>query len=113
MLLLSYCFFFFNDTATTEIYTLSLHDALPITLEEAIGRISGKMSVVFGAGRTDAGVHASGQVIHFSSDAERTSHVWMKAINAALPRSVAVQWTKEGSDDFHARYSAKSRSYRY
>ena len=83
------------------------------TLEEAIERISGKMSVVFGAGRTDAGVHASGQVIHFSSEAELTSHVWMRAINAALPRSVAVQWTKEVSDDFHARYSAKSRSYRY
>jgi len=83
------------------------------TLEEAIERISGKMSVVFGAGRTDAGVHASGQVIHFNSDAKLTSHVWTKAINAVLPRSVAVQWTKEVSDDFHARYSAKSRSYRY
>jgi len=83
------------------------------TLEEVIERISGKMSVVFGAGRTDAGVHASGQVIHFSSDAELTSRIWTKAINAALPRSVAVQWTKEVSDDFHARYSAKSRSYRY
>jgi tRNA pseudouridine38-40 synthase len=83
------------------------------TLEEAIERISGRMSVVFGAGRTDAGVHASGQVIHFSSEAELTSHEWMKAINAALPRSVAILWVKEVSADFHARYSAKSRSYRY
>jgi tRNA pseudouridine38-40 synthase len=83
------------------------------TLEEAIEHISGKMSVVFGAGRTDAGVHASGQVIHFSSDANLTSRQWMKAINATLPRSVAVQWTKGVTDDFHARYSAKSRSYRY
>ena len=82
-------------------------------LEEAIERISGEMSVVFGAGRTDAGVHASGQVIHFSSDAQLTPHEWLKAINATLPRSVAVQWTKKVSDDFHARYSAKSRSYRY
>ncbi len=82
-------------------------------LEEAIEGISGKMSVVFGAGRTDAGVHASGQVIHFSSDAKLTSHEWMKAINATLPGTVAVQWTKEVTDDFHARYSAKSRSYRY
>ena len=83
------------------------------TLEEAIERISGNMSVVYGAGRTDAGVHASGQVIHFSSDARLTPHEWMRAINAALPKSVAVQWAKEVSDDFHARYSAKSRSYQY
>ncbi len=60
------------------------------TLEEAIERISGSMSVVCGAGRTDAGVHASGQVIHFSSDARLTPREWMRAINAALPRSVAV-----------------------
>ena len=82
-------------------------------LEEAIEQISGRMSAVLGAGRTDAGVHASGQVIHFSSDAKLTSHEWMKAINATLPRSVAVQWIKEVTDNFHARYSAKSRSYRY
>jgi tRNA pseudouridine38-40 synthase len=83
------------------------------TLEEAIERISGKMSVVTGAGRTDAGVHASGQVIHFSTYATLHPQVLMRAMNAVLPRSVAVQWTKEVSDDFHARYSAKSRSYRY
>ena len=83
------------------------------TLEEAIARISGTMSVVCGAGRTDAGVHASGQVIHFNSDARLTPHEWMRAINSALPRSVAVQWAKEVPDDFHARYSAKSRSYQY
>jgi tRNA pseudouridine38-40 synthase len=83
------------------------------TLEEAIERISGKICVVFGAGRTDAGVHASGQVIHFSTNAALTPQVWMRAMNATLPRSVAVQWTKGVSDDFHARYSAKSRSYRY
>ncbi len=71
------------------------------------------MSVVSGAGRTDVGVHASGQVIHFSTNSALTPQVWMRAMNAALPRSVAVQWIKEVSYDFHARYSAKSRSYRY
>jgi tRNA pseudouridine38-40 synthase len=83
------------------------------TLEEAIERISSEMSVVYGAGRTDAGVHANGQVIHFSTNVTLTPHVWMRAMNATLPSSVAVQWMKEVSDDFHARYSAKSRSYRY
>src|SRR6266849_11057232 len=83
------------------------------TLEEAIARISGEMSVVYGAGRTDAGVHASGRVIHFRTNAALTPQVWMRAMNAVLPKSVAVQWTKEVPDSFHARYSAKSRSYRY
>jgi tRNA pseudouridine38-40 synthase len=83
------------------------------TLEEAIERISGEISVISGAGRTDAGVHASGQVIHFSTNSVLTPQVWMRAMNGVLPRSVAVQRIKEVSDDFHARYSAKSRSYRY
>jgi tRNA pseudouridine38-40 synthase len=83
------------------------------TLEEAITHISGEMSVVYGAGRTDAGVHASGQVIHFRTNATLAPQVWMRAMNAVLPASVAVRWTKEVPNDFHARYSATSRSYRY
>lgn len=83
------------------------------TLEEAIARISGARSVVYGAGRTDAGVHASGQVIHFSTDARLVPQVWMKALNALLPASIAVRWTREVPESFHARYSARSRSYRY
>ncbi len=83
------------------------------TLEEAIKRISGEMSIVYGAGRTDAGVHASGQVIHFCTNATLAPQVWMRAMNAVLPASVAVQWAKEVPGDFHARYSARSRSYRY
>jgi len=83
------------------------------TLEEAIARISGEMSVVHGAGRTDAGVHASGQVIHFCTNAALAPQVWMRAMNGVLPASVAVRWAREVPDDFHARYSATSRSYRY
>ena len=83
------------------------------TLETVIARISGKESVVYGAGRTDAGVHASGQVIHFSSEARLALHQWLKALNAVLPESVAVRWICQVPDSFHARYSALSRSYRY
>jgi tRNA pseudouridine38-40 synthase len=83
------------------------------TLEAAIERIAGEKSVVYGAGRTDAGVHASGQVIHFYTGATLTAQVWMRAMNAVLPKTVAVQWAKEVPEDFHARYSAISRSYRY
>src|SRR5438094_3957677 len=83
------------------------------TLEEAIERISGKMSVVYGAGRTDAGVHASGQVIHFRSDSHLTPQVWRRALNAVLPATIAVRWAREVQESFHARFSALSRSYRY
>jgi tRNA pseudouridine38-40 synthase len=83
------------------------------TLEAVIARISGSMSVVYGAGRTDAGVHASGQVIHFSTASHLTPKVWLQALNALLPTAVTVQWVLEVPENFHARYSARGRSYRY
>jgi tRNA pseudouridine38-40 synthase len=82
-------------------------------LEAAIARISGAKAVVYGAGRTDAGVHASGQVIHFSTTSHLTPQVWLRALNALLPTTVTVRWVREVSESFHARYSARSRSYRY
>lgn len=82
-------------------------------LEAAIGRISGERATVLGAGRTDAGVHASGQVIHFHTGANLPPAVWVRAFNANLPRTIAVRWAKEMPERFHARYSATSRSYRY
>ncbi len=83
------------------------------TLESAIARISGSMATVYGAGRTDAGVHASGQVIHFSVDSHLIPEAWLRAMNAHLPDSVAVRWVREVPESFHARYSARSRSYCY
>jgi len=83
------------------------------TLEVAIAHISGSISAVSGAGRTDAGVHASGQVIHFSADSHLAPLVWQKALNALLPTSVSIRWVQEVPERFHARYSARSRSYRY
>jgi tRNA pseudouridine38-40 synthase len=83
------------------------------TLEMAIARISRAQVVVYGAGRTDAGVHASGQVIHFTSVSQLTPPVWRKALNALLPAEIAVRWVREVPERFHARYSARSRSYRY
>jgi tRNA pseudouridine38-40 synthase len=82
------------------------------TLEAAIARICGAQATVHGAGRTDAGVHASGQVVHFDTG-RLTPQEWMRAMNAVLPSSVAVRWIQVVSDSFHARYSAVSRSYRY
>ena len=82
-------------------------------LEATIARISGEQAVVHGAGRTDAGVHASGQVIHFRTQAHHLPQVWQRALNAFLPNTIAVRWAIEASERFHARFSAISRSYRY
>jgi tRNA pseudouridine38-40 synthase len=65
------------------------------------------------AGRTDRGVHAREQVLHFDTDARRPLSAWVRGVNALLPDSVAVLWSHEVEIDFHARYSALSRTYRY
>ncbi len=82
-------------------------------LEATIAQISGERAVIYGAGRTDSGVHATGQVINFYTRSQLTPSVWQRAFNAKLPTSVAVRWARAMPDDFHARFSAKSRSYRY
>ena len=65
------------------------------------------------AGRTDAGVHALGQVVHFDTDARRPISAWTRGVNALLPRSIAVAWAREVPVEFHARYSARGRAYAY
>jgi hypothetical protein len=65
------------------------------------------------AGSTDRGVHARAQVVHFDTEAKRPSSAWVRGVNALLPDAVAVLWSHEVSDDFHARYSARARTYRY
>jgi tRNA pseudouridine38-40 synthase len=65
------------------------------------------------AGRTDAGVHALGQVVHFDTEVDRTEASWVKGVNAFLPKSIAVTWAKIVPNDFDARYSAFERTYCY
>ena len=65
------------------------------------------------AGRTDAGVHATGQVAHFDSDSKRSEREWLLGTNTGLPRDINVSWIKPVSNDFHARFSATERRYRY
>jgi tRNA pseudouridine38-40 synthase len=83
------------------------------TLETAITRICGEAVTVNGAGRTDAGVHASGQVINFKIQSHLTPQIWQRALNAKLPNTVVVRWISEAPERFHPRFSALSRSYRY
>ncbi len=65
------------------------------------------------AGRTDRGVHARGQVAHFDTEATRPQSAWVRGVNAFLPDSVAVLWSADVPIEFHARYSALARTYRY
>lgn len=83
------------------------------TLEEAIRRVSGDFCVVHGAGRTDAGVHASGQVVHFDSGWTAPIDRLAFALNGELPTDLCVKSATETSPDFHARFSATGRTYRY
>jgi len=82
-------------------------------LESALTAIAGTTIHATAAGRTDRGVHARLQVAHFDTDAKRPSSAWVRGVNALLPDAVAVLWSQEVPDDFHARFSARARTYRY
>jgi tRNA pseudouridine38-40 synthase len=82
-------------------------------VEEALSVVANQPVEVICAGRTDTGVHASGQVVHFDTDSERTERGWLLGANTNLPDDVNVSWVAPVPDDFHARFSATSRSYRY
>lgn len=82
-------------------------------LEAALQRIAGEPVRVVCAGRTDTGVHATGQVVHFDSPVVRPLSAWVRGVNTFLPASVAVQWAQPIDDAFHARFSACGRQYRY
>ena len=82
-------------------------------LEAALAAVAGHPVRVVCAGRTDAGVHATAQVVHFDVTVFRSPTAWVRGVNAHLPRKIAVRWAMPVADDFHARYCARSRSYRY
>ena len=82
-------------------------------LESALSFVAAHPVDVTCAGRTDAGVHARRQIAHFDSDAERSERAWALGTNSQLPPTVAVLWALGVSEDFHARYSARARRYRY
>ena len=82
-------------------------------LEAALTRVADETIAVICAGRTDAGVHATAQVVHFDTGVVRPERAWLLGTNTALPDDVRVLWRREMADDFHARYSARARRYRY
>lgn len=82
-------------------------------LEQALSKVAAQPVEVTCAGRTDAGVHGRCQVVHFDAPVERGMRGWLLGATSNLPHSVAVLWAQPVAEDFHARFSARSRRYRY
>lgn len=83
------------------------------TVEKALSRIANAEVHVICAGRTDARVNATYQIIHFDSPVERDERAWVLGTNTNMPDDIAIQWAKRVPDSFHARFSALERRYRY
>ena len=82
-------------------------------VEKAFSKVANHPIRVVCAGRTDTGVHATGQIIHFDTEAARSDWSWIRGANTHLPGSITILWVKQISEDFHARFSAVRRAYRY
>lgn len=82
-------------------------------LEDALAQIAGQPVGTLCAGRTDAGVHAIQQVVHFDAPVERPLTAWVRGVNTHLPDGVAVRWAQPMPEAFHARFTAYARRYRY
>ena len=88
-------------------------DSVQSRVEKALSSIANEAINIQCAGRTDAGVNATGQVVHFETKASRNESAWTFGVNSQLPNNIAVRWVKAVDDDFHARFSATARRYRY
>jgi len=82
-------------------------------VEKAISTVANHEVKIVCAGRTDTGVHALEQVVHFETSAQRSERSWILGANANLPKDISVHWAKQVAEDFHARFSALSRRYQY
>lgn len=87
--------------------------SIQATLEEAVSRVADHPVQLVCAGRTDAGVHATAQVVHFDTESVRDSRAWILGSNSNLPPHVSVLWAQPVAEAFHARFRAEWRSYRY
>ncbi|QPF31821.1 tRNA pseudouridine(38-40) synthase TruA [Acinetobacter lwoffii] len=83
------------------------------TIEKVLSKVADQPILLHGAGRTDAGVHATNMVAHFDTDAVRSERGWLMGCNSQLPKDISIQWIKEMDHSFHARFKAQARRYRY
>ncbi len=89
------------------------HSTIQAELERALFKITQEHIHIVGAGRTDSGVHALGQVASFQSKKTLPAEQWASALNSYLPRDISIIRSEQGADDFHARFSAKGKIYEY
>jgi tRNA pseudouridine38-40 synthase len=89
------------------------HQTIQAVLEDALFKITQVPTPAVGAGRTDSGVHALGQVVSFRSDKSLADSQWAPALNSYLPKDISVLSSERVPDDFHARFSAKGKAYQY
>lgn len=82
-------------------------------IQHALSQIACEPVSIIAAGRTDTGVHALEQVIHFDTATKRPLSAWVRGANALLPQSIAMLWAQPVPEEFHARFSAQARSYQY
>ena len=82
-------------------------------LETAISKVANETVEIIAAGRTDASVHASNMIAHFTTHAYRPPNNWLRGVNSLLPDDIALRWIQPMPDDFHARFGAIARRYRY
>jgi len=82
-------------------------------VERAISTVADQEVKIICAGRTDTGVHALAQVVHFETTAQRSDRSWVLGANANLPKNISLHWAKQVNEDFHARFSALNRRYQY
>ncbi|MDO4441390.1 MAG: tRNA pseudouridine(38-40) synthase TruA [Moraxella sp.] len=88
-------------------------DSIQARLETALSTIANEPIEVIAAGRTDAGVHAGNMIAHFTTTARRSEYNWMRGANTLLPDDIALRWIAPMPSDFHARFRATARRYRY
>ena len=91
----------------------SISPTIQETVESALSAIANEIINVYCAGRTDTGVHAIQQVIHFETSTKRKLHSWILGANSKLPKDISVIWALDVDDNFHARYTAENRTYQY
>ena len=91
----------------------SISPTIQETVESALSDIANEIVNVYCAGRTDTGVHAIQQVIHFETLSAREPHSWILGANSKLPKDISVIWALNVDDNFHARYAAENRTYQY
>lgn len=103
----------YNGAAYCGWQRLSHAPSVQEEVEKALSKVANHDVSVVCAGRTDSGVHGIGQIIHFETEAERDTRGWLFGSNVNLPDDIGLQWVTPVENDFHARFSALSRRYRY